>query len=229
MFNEDQQQAKQLLLAELEKLENKNGSTKGQHNKSKLMGLKFMQNAEATQKKANKAEVEGLWRALEGHDRSDKTDEGGEEINDSGGTIIRAGRKKEGVVGKPEPNKSEFEEAKHSSEDGGGGDQAEVRIVNKPSRLLVYSRTPSHNLGYRLYSFLNQKARAGEKGCISSGPFPRIREGKESLEPNIWCAQDSISGLVRPKAPVLVAGRQESKNVKINSRPSKSKTGTQSP
>jgi len=133
LFNEDQQQAKQLLLAELEKLENKNGSTKGQHNKSKLMGLKFMQNAEATQKKANKAEVEGLWRALEGHDRSDKTDEGGEEINDSGGTIIRAGRKKEGVVGKPEPNKSEFEEAKHSSEDGGGGDQAEVRIVNKPS------------------------------------------------------------------------------------------------
>ena len=84
------------------------------------MGLKFMQNAEPAQKKANKSEVEGLWRALGGDDRSDKTNESGEGINDSGRMIPRARKKKkEGVVEKPEPNKSEFEEAERSSEDRG--------------------------------------------------------------------------------------------------------------
>jgi len=223
LFNEDQQQAKQRLLAELEKLENENGSAKDQHNKSKLMGLKFMQNAEAARKKANKAEVEGLRRALEDDDdRSDKTDEGEEEVNDSGRMIFRAGRKKEGVVKKPKPDKSEFEEAERSSEDGDGEDsldEAEVTIVNKPSSNIL--KNPFSQPGVSSLQFPNQKARTGEGRTISPGPFPRIREEKGALEPNIWCAQDSISRLVRPKAQSLVAGRQESKNVKINSKLSK--------
>jgi len=137
LFDEDQQQAKQRLLAELEKLENENDSAKGQHNKSKLMGLKFMQNAEAARKKANKAEVEGLRRALEDGDRSDKTDEDEEEEdNASGRMIFGAGRKNKEKVKNLGPGKSEFEEAERSSEDGDGEDsldEAEVTIVNKPS------------------------------------------------------------------------------------------------
>ena len=58
---------------------------KSQHNKSKLMGLKFMQNAETARKKVNKAKVEDLRLALEDDDRSDMTNEGEKEVNDAEG------------------------------------------------------------------------------------------------------------------------------------------------
>ena len=220
LFNEDQQQAKQRLLADLERLENENDSAKSQHNKSKLMGLKFMQNAEAARKKANKIEVEGLRQALEDDDRSDRTDEDEEEVNDSGRMIFRAGKKKEAVVGKLGPDKSEFEEAERSSEDGDSEDsldETEATIVNKPSSNIL--KNPFSQPGVSPLQFPSQKAKTSEKGSTLSRPFPKTRE--EAPEPNPWLAQGSTSGLVRPKAQVLVAGRQESKNAIINSKLSK--------
>jgi len=146
LFDEDQQQAKQRLLAELEKLENENDSAKGQHNKSKLMGLKFMQNAEGAWKKANKTQVDGLRRALEDDDRSDKTGKDEEEEgNASGRMILGTGRKNKEKVKNLVPAKSEFEEAERSSEDGYSEDslgEDEVTIVNKPSSNTLNSKVP---------------------------------------------------------------------------------------
>ncbi|PWW72723.1 Utp14-domain-containing protein [Tuber magnatum] len=222
LFNEDQQQAKQKLLAELEKLENGDDSAKDQHNKSKLMDLKFMQIAEAARRKANKAEMEGLRQALEDDGRSGKSDESEEEVNDTGRMIFRAGRKKkEEAVKKPKPNGSEFEEAEYLSEDESSSDsrdEAEVTIVNKAS-----SNIPKNPFSQPVVSplqFSNQKAQVSEKGSTLSRPFPEARE-KGAPEPNPWLAQDSTSSLVRPKVQALVAGRQESKNAKINSKLSK--------
>ncbi|KAG0638159.1 small-subunit processome [Tuber brumale] len=221
LFNEDQQQAKQRLLADLENLENGSDSAKGQHNKSKLMDLKFMRNAEAAQKRANKAEIEGLWQTLEG-DRSDKSDESEEEVNDTGRMIFRAGRKKKETAGKPKQNKSEFEEVARSSEDEDGKDsqdEAEVTIVNKASSNIP--KNPFSQLAVSPLQFSNQKAKTSKKGSTSSRPLPEGEEGKMAPEPNPWLARDSTSSLVRPKAQALVAGRQESKNAKINSKFSK--------
>ena len=102
------------------------------------MGLKFMQNAEAARKKVNKAKVEELRQALADDGKSDKTDEGEKEVNDGGRMIFgaRRRRRKEAVVGKPGPDKCEFEEAERSSKDGDGEDsldETEATMVNKPS------------------------------------------------------------------------------------------------
>ncbi|PUU83100.1 hypothetical protein B9Z19DRAFT_1119728 [Tuber borchii] len=89
---------------------------------------------------------EEQWPNLEDDDRSDKIDEDEEEVNHSGRMIFRAGRKKkEEVVGKPGPDKSEFEEAERSSEDGDGEDsldEREVTIVNKPSSNILKNPFP---------------------------------------------------------------------------------------
>ncbi|RPB01097.1 Utp14-domain-containing protein [Choiromyces venosus 120613-1] len=222
LFNEDQQQAKQRLLAELEKLEGENDSGKGQHNKSKLMDLKFMQNAEAARMKANKAEMESLRQALEDDGRSDKSDDSGEEVNDTGRMIFIAGKKKgEEKAKESKPNKSEFEEAERSSEDEASedsADEAEVTIVNKASSSI--NKNPFSQPGVSSLQFSHQKAKASEKGSASSRPLSKT--GKQEVpEPNPWLAKDSNSGLVRPKAQALVAGKQESKNAKINSKLSK--------
>ncbi|CUS13122.1 unnamed protein product [Tuber aestivum] len=222
LFDESQQQAKQRLLAELEKLENGDDSANSQHRKSKLMDLKFMQVAEAARRKANKAEIEDLRQALEDDGRSSKSDESEEEVNDTGRMTFRAGRKKkEERAKKPKPNGSEFEEAEHSSEDEDGADspdETEVTIVNKASSNIP--RNPFSQPGVSPLQFPNQKTKAGTKGSIASRPFPEAGE-KDDPEPNPWLAQGSTSSLVRPKPQALVTGRPESKNAKINSKLSK--------
>ncbi|CAZ85657.1 unnamed protein product [Tuber melanosporum] len=222
LFNEDQQQAKQRLLADLEKLENGSDTAKGQRNKSKLMDLKFMRNAEAAQKRANKAEMEGLRQALEGDDKSDKSDGSEEEVNDTGRMVFTAGRKKKEIARKPKPNKSEFEEAEHSSEGEDGKDspdEAEVTMVNKAASNIL--KNPFSQPGISPLQFSNQKAGASEKRSTSARPLPGGEKGKVAPEPNPWLTQDTTSSLVRPKAQALVAGRQESKNAKTNSKLSK--------
>ncbi|KAG0136826.1 small-subunit processome [Tuber indicum] len=220
LFNEDPQKASQRLLAGLGKLKNGSDSAKCQHNKSKLMDLKFMRNAEAAQKRANKAEIEGLWQALEGDDRADKSDEGEEEVNDTG-RIFRAGRKKE-AARKPKPNKSEFEESERQSDGEDGKDspgEAELTIVNKASSNIP--KNPFSQTGVSPLQFPNQKAKTSKKGSSSSRPSPEGEEGEVTPEPNPWLAHDSTSSLARPKASALVAGRQESKNARMNSELSK--------
>ena len=89
--------------------------------------------------------------------------------------IFRAGRKKkEGVVGKPGPGKSEFEEAERSGEDGDGEDsldEREVTIVNKLSSNIL--KNPFSQPGVSPLQFTSREAKTNEKGSTLSRPFPK--------------------------------------------------------
>ena len=89
---------------------------------------------------------------MEDYDRSDETDEGEEEVNDSGKMIFRAGRKKKG--------------------DGGDSlDEREVTIVNNLSSNIL--KNPFSQPGVSPLQFPSREAKTSEKGSTLSRPFPK--------------------------------------------------------
>ncbi|KAG0634419.1 hypothetical protein HOY80DRAFT_1098876 [Tuber brumale] len=136
LFSEYQQRANQRFLPDLVRWENGSVSATGQHSKSKLIAIQFTRNAQAAQKRANKAECVGLRQASECDHGSHKSDEDEQEGNDTRIMITEAGRKNLEAARKPKPRKPEFGEAERWSEDQDGKvsqDEAEVTIVNKAS------------------------------------------------------------------------------------------------
>ncbi|KAG0639642.1 hypothetical protein HOY80DRAFT_1072970 [Tuber brumale] len=136
LFSEYQQRANQRFLPDLVRWENGSVSATGQHSKSKLIAIQFTRNAQAAQKRANKAECVGLRQASECDHGSHKSDEDEQGGNDTGIMMTEAGRKDLEAARKLMPRKPEFGEAKRWNEDQdgkGSQDEAEVTIVNKAS------------------------------------------------------------------------------------------------
>ncbi|KAG0638113.1 hypothetical protein HOY80DRAFT_1080296 [Tuber brumale] len=206
LFSEYQQRAKQRLLPDLVGWGGGGGSAGGRHGGCRLVAIQFMRNAEASQKRANKAEIVGLRQISECDHGSHKSDEDEHQGNDTGIMIYEAGRKNLEVARKPKPKKPEFGEAERWSEDQDGKvspDEVEVTIVNKASYNIP--KKPVSKPGVSRLLVSNLRAIAREMGSSSTRLLGEGEEGKVTLEPNTGLAQASTFRLLWPKAQALAS------------------------
>lgn len=174
----------------------------------RLMGMKFMQSAEAARKKENDAALEELQRSLEdGDNMSDDESEGNAATTkQTGGRMTFNPTKKDATpTTAPKPDRSEFEEREEQSDSEQGvegeGDE-EVTFVKKAS--VTLTRNP----------FSQPKLTNNQSGG-SHLSFGQYKEDTSRPLGNPWVTKDNAS-MVQPKQQALLLGKQERKGERTN-------------
>ncbi|KAF8251082.1 small-subunit processome [Wilcoxina mikolae CBS 423.85] len=206
-FDEEGEDRRAKILQELEKIEQA-----GDDNGSKLMAMKFMQNAEASKRKENEVMIQSLKDAWEDDERgSDVGSE--EELTTSGRMSFKPGKKDDKPVSKKKRERQEFEAPPDSGDESEREeDEEEVEIANDASSKAPKQKNP--------FSAPNGSGKALND---RQRPFAKdVAEPEEEIV-NPWLPQDASKNLVKPKAKALVTGKQESKGAKTNHKLSKAR------
>lgn len=218
-FDEEGVELRKKLMKDIEKAEASLGvSPSGSKLGGRLMGMKFMQNAEAAKKKENDAQLEELKNSLmDGVEQ--KEDEDDEEPKQASGRMKFKPGKKE----KPAAHRSEFEEQDLSGqeEDDEEDKDEEVTIVNKANAastavknpFTAPPRTTAGPAGGKHLSFGARNAAADndDHQTTTAGGNP-------------WLPQDAAVPHVKPKQLTLAAsGKIESKTERSSKKLAKAK------
>jgi len=206
-FDEEGGGRREKILQELERIEHAGDDNGG----SKLMAMKFMQNAEASKRKENEAMIQSLKDAWEDNQRgSDAGSE--EEFTTTGRMSFKPGKKDEKPVSKKKQERGEFEAPPDSDDESEREeDEEEVEIANEASSIAPKQKNPlSAPNGTGKVS--NDRHRLFTKDVV---------EHEETVNP--WFPQDTSKTLVKPKAKALVTGKQESKGAKTIHKLSKAR------
>ncbi|KAF8545495.1 small-subunit processome [Trichophaea hybrida] len=204
-FDEEGEDRRAKILQELEKIERTGNDDGG----SKLMAMKFMQNAEASKRKENEAMIQSLKDAWEDDERG--SDSGSEELTTSGRMSFKPGKKDDKPVSKKQ-EREEFEALPDSGDESEREEEEEeVEIANEAS-----SKAPKQKNPFSAPNGLGKAWNDGQR------PFAKdVSEPEETVNP--WLPQDANKNLVKPKAKALVTGKQESKDSKTNHKLSKAR------
>jgi U3 small nucleolar RNA-associated protein 14 len=204
-FDEEGEADRKRIMEELEKLEQKDAPATGKA--SKLMAMKFMQNAEAAKRKENEAMIQSLKDDWEDAEDRDSNDESDEEVNTTGRMVFKPG-KPEAKPANDIQERSEFEAPPGSDDEDEQADDDEVEITNKAASTAPQRKNP----------FSAPKG-SKNKSNDKQNPFTVDTVGEEE-EANPWLPQDEKS-LVKTKAKALTTGKQEAKRAKSNYKLSK--------
>jgi len=200
-FDEEGEESRLKALEELEKMDEASADGKV----SKLMAMKFMQNAEAAKRKENDAMIQRL-----------KEDWGGGKGNASdsedgpvptGRMVFRPGKPEVQLASKKN-ERNEFEAPPASDEEEDEDAEDDIELTNNASSKTVTKRNPF----------------SAPQGLIprkdKSLPFMADTTG-EKEEVNPWLPADPSKTLVKPKAKALGVEKPEVKNAKVNHKLSK--------
>ena len=213
-FDEEGEGKRAKILQELEKLEETTGSS---HDKSNLMAMKFMQNAEALKRKENEVMIQSLKDAWADDGRRNNDADSEEEREEdpwTGRMAFKPGKQdhqpRPPVQGTQE--RLEFEAPPGSDEGEMGNDESsgddEVEFINKASSKISQPNPFS--------------APAGSRKPQTHKASTRHITTEETVNP--WLRQDGTKSFVKPKAKALVAGKQEAKGVKASRKLSKDRS-----
>ena len=191
-FDEQGERDRQKTLAEIAKLDAMDQEKGG---RSKLMGMKFMQKAEAARKQENAAAIKTLKEDWEAGEKG-SGDESEEE--ETTGRMSFKPQQKIEKVKKPKTTQ-EFEAPAASDDEDSSESEIEIEVTNKATATAKKATNPF-------------SAPAG----ANTGKFGgRQQAPAEVEEANPWLA-DATSNIARPKAKTLTIGKQESKSAKVN-------------
>ncbi|KAL7275074.1 hypothetical protein RUND412_002009 [Rhizina undulata] len=201
---------RQRLLNELEKVEQAAKASGGKLG-SKLMGMKFMQSAEAAKRKENVVALESLRKDLEDGERESGDESEEEQLGRNGRMIFNPGKDGNPDAPKTHETRGEFEESGGSDEDADEDQQEEeeVQFVNKAS-----AATTSN---FKKNPFMATEIPNGKSG--NKYTFFNNRED-EAEEENPWLPKGTDSTLIKPKAQII-SDKLDAKGAKINSKLSK--------
>lgn len=202
-FDEEGEDDRKKILEELEKLERKEGPVSDKA--SKLMAMKFMQNAEAAKRKENEAMIQSLkdeWEDDKDRDSDDESDDG---VNTTGRMSFKPGKPEPKLVQKKQ-ERNEFEAPPGSDDEEGGDD--EIKVTNKANLTAPQRKNPF-------------AAPKGVKNTSNDKHKSFVMDiTGEDEEVNPWLPQDG-NVLTKTKAKALTTGKQEGKKAKINHKLSK--------
>ena len=199
-FDEEGEEDRLRALGELEKIGESGEGEKG----SKLMAMKFMQNAEAAKRKENDAMIQSLKEDWE--DEKDSDSESEAEAATTGRMVFKPGNPEVQSAAKNE--RYEFEAPPASDDEDEDEDaEDEIELTNKASSKAAKSQNPF-------------SAPKGSNRYDKNLPITTDITG-EAEEVNPWLPTDSSKTFVKPKAKALGVGKQEAKGAKVNHKLSK--------
>lgn len=209
-FDEENNGDREKILAELEKLDAADAAAKGPG--SKLMGMKFMQNAEASKRKENEAMINSLKDTWEDDERDSGTES--DDVNTNGGRMsFKPGKPEAEAAPKKKNERGEFEAPPASDdEDEDKASDDEVEFTNKAS-------SSSANANKKI-----PFTAPGASKPTNTRYQPFTNDLVSEQEPvNPWLASESNKNLVKTKAKALVTGKQDSKGAKNAHKHSKAR------
>ncbi|KAH8145090.1 uncharacterized protein LAJ45_10870 [Morchella importuna] len=223
-FDKEGVELRKKLMKDIEKAEASLGvSSSGSKLGGRLMGMKFMQNAEAAKKKENDAQLEELKNSLMDGDRlSGVEDEEDEEPKQASGRMkFKPGKKEKPAAFSKATHKSEFEEQDFSGqeqddEEGDEEEDEEVTIVNKANSAASstvknpFTAPPRTTAGPAGGKHLSFGARSADDDQTPAGGNP-------------WLPQDAAVPYIKPKQLTLASGKIESKTERSSKKLSKAK------
>lgn len=208
-FDEEGVGMRKKLLKDIEGAEADLGVAVGGSKKlgGRLLGMKFMQAAEAARKKGNDAALEELRNSLEGRDKiNDEEDSHAEEVKQASGRMIFKPGKKDDQLATPKSEFTELDQSTNEEEDD------EVTFINKASAASNAPKNP----------FSAPKTTVEGKHVSFRGD--KDDDNSVALPANPWLSQGSNAALVKPKQQALISGRKESKDERANSKLAKNRT-----
>ncbi|KAH0608031.1 uncharacterized protein H6S33_002083 [Morchella sextelata] len=211
-FDEEGVELRKKLIKDIEKAEASLGvSSSGAGSKlgGRLMGMKFMQNAEAAKKKENDAQLEELKNSLVDGDRLSDVGEDSEAEEEepkqaSGRMTFKPGKKEKPAASKA-THKSEFEEQdlsdQEQDDEEDDEEDEEVTVVNKAN---AASTAAAKN------PFTAPRTTAGTAGGKHLSFGASKDDDPTPAGGNPWLSQDAVPH-VKPKQLTITSGKVESK------------------
>lgn len=204
-FDEEGVVMKERLLRDIEKLGAPVEPVAGGSKRlgGRLMGMKFMQNAEAAKKKENDAALEEFRKSLEDGDKMSDDESNAEQP--SGRMTFRPTKKSSTHTATPKIDRSEFEEREERSGSEQGiedEEDEEVTFVTKASA--ASTRNP----------FSQPKLTSSESNGMHLA-FDQPKEDTPRPLGNPWVTKHK-SSLVQPKQQTMLLGKPERKGERIN-------------
>lgn len=218
-FDEEGMVMKERLLRDIEKMRAPVGVVEGGSKRlgGRLMGMKFMQNAEAVRKKENDAALKEFRKSLEDGDKMSDNESNSEQP--SGRMTFRPTQKSSTRTTTPKTDRSEFEEREERSDSEQGIEDEkdeEVTFVRKASATAI--RNP----------FSQPKLTSSQSEGMNLS-FGQRKENTSGPSGNPWITRDN-SSLAQPKQQPLLLGKQERKGERTNHKLAKDrKSALQSP